>query len=184
MSIFFRYLLALAMNMAWQRAGRGGAIPPVRLPGKGKSPVSLPMIGPWQMMAATWVLKRVWARHGTNIKSRLMNNANDLTRRAAQYIPDPKGAGAASGVTSGVASGVTSGAKPNTTSSTRSAPSATSSVTPSATPMPTPASTPRPAPNFNTQVLGGTPASNATTSTTPQSPLPQGSTLGKLRGRS
>ena len=180
MSTFFRYLLALSMNLAWQRAGRGGAIPPVRLPGKGKSPVSLPMIGPWQMMAATWVLKRVWARHGTNIKSRLMNNANDLTRRAAQYIPDPKGAGAASGVASG--------AKPNTTSSTRSAPSVTPSVTPSATPsatpMPTPASTPRPAPNFNTQVLGGTPASNATTSTTPQSPLPQGSILGKLRGRS
>ena len=172
MSTFFRYLLALSMNLAWQRAGRGGAIPPVRLPGKGKSPVSLPMIGPWQMMAATWVLKRVWARHGTNIKSRLMNNANDLTRRAAQYIPDPKGAGAASGVASG--------AKPNTTSSTRSAPS----VTPSATPMPTPASTPRPAPNFNTQVLGGDSTNNAPTSTTSQSSLPQGSILGKLRGRS
>ena len=164
MSIFFRYLLSLAMNMAWQRAGKGGAIPPVRLPGKGKSPVNLPMIGPWQMMLATWVIKRVWARHGTKIKDHLMNNANDLTRRAAQYIPDSKSAGATGAASSNRAS----------------------TNVPAVAPAPTP--TPRPAPNFNTQVLSGAPqnpsTTNAPTPNTSQNPLPQGSILGKLRGRS
>ena len=175
MSTFFRYLLSLAMHLAWRRAGKGGAIPPMRLPGKGKAPVNLPMIGPWQMMAATWVLKRVWARHGTTIKSHLQNNANDLTRRAAKYIPDPKNARATSNSTS-------TGA----TSSTRSAPVV------SQTTAQTPTPTPRPAPNFNTQVLGGASnnaspnnvSTNAPTPNAPQNPLPQGSILGKLRGRS
>lgn len=183
MSIFFRYLLSLAMNMAWQRAGRGGAIPPVRLPGKGKQPVNLPMIGPWQMMLATWIIKRVWARHGTTIKNHLQNNANDLTRRAAKYIPDPKTSGANANANAAAGSA-------NATSSTRSAPTIA--------PTPTPVPTPRPAPNFNTQVLGGAPnnapspnapSPNAPPSNAPQNPLPQGSLpqgsiLGKLRGRS
>ena len=161
MSTLFRYLLSFAVQMAWRRAGKGGAIPPMRLPGKGRQPVNLPIIGPWQMMAATWVLKRVWGKYGSQIKNHLANNSNDLTRRAAQYIPDPKGA----------VPGVTS-----TTSSTGNAPAVK--------PIPTPAPTPRPAPNFNTQVLGSDSTTNAPASTSSQSSLPQGSILGKLRGRS
>ena len=173
MSTFFRYLLSFAMQMAWRRAGKGGAIPPVRLPGKGKPPINLPLIGPWQMMAATWVLKRVWGRYGSQITSHLQNNANDLTRRAAKFIPNPQTAGSS-------ASKATSGS------------AATNSATSPRTPTPAvPQSAPRPAPNFNTQVLSDSDASSHINSPVVNSPvadatnttLPQGSILGKLRGR-
>ena len=88
MSTFLRYLMSLVVHLAWRRAGRGGPVPPLRIPGKGKS-IDLPVIGTWQLMAAMWLVKKLWDRYGHDVKGHLKNNANALARRAAAYLPDP-----------------------------------------------------------------------------------------------
>lgn len=185
MPTFLRYLASLVLHLAWRRAGRGGPVPPIRLPGKagknGKA-VDLPVIGTWQLMAAVWLLKQVWNRYGHEVKGRLASHTNDLARRAATFLPD---------TTVPATVPATAPAAPNVGTPNFATPSA-----PIPTPVPTP--TPRVTPNLNTQVLPSqTPTAQAPTQpTTPQtsSPtstqngaptkLPSGSLLNKLRGRS
>lgn len=165
MSTLFRYLASLMVHLAWRRAGRGGPIPPMRLPGKAGKIVDLPVIGTWQLMAAMWLLQKFWGRYGATLKARFTNNANDLARRAATFLPD------------------INGAKPATSSATNL------NVTPPATVTPqnnvAPNLTPRAHPNLKTQPL-------SSPNTSPHTPhnsgaasnLPSGSLLSKLRGRS
>lgn len=168
MSTFFRYLASLMLHLAWRRAGRGGPVPPIRLPGKsGGKTVNLPVIGTWQLMAAMWLIKQFWNRYGHEVKGHLKNNANDLARRAATFLPDPT-------------TPIPATAFPAT---------ATSNVPAASISAPVPA--PRPAPNLQTQVLqppspqntATQSAANAQQNGAPTS-LPQGSLLSKLRGRS
>ena len=173
MSTFLRYLMSMVVHLAWRRTGRSGPIPPIRIPGKSKH-IDLPVIGTWQLMAAMWLVKKLWDRYGHDVKGHLKNNANDLARRAASYLPDP--------------------------STPRNLATATPSLAPINATIPAPAArqyppppAPRPAPNLQTQVL--TPQSSQTPPTAPTSPapaqlngaptpLPHGSLLSKLRGRS
>ncbi len=176
MSTFLRYLMSLVVHLAWRRTGRGGPVPPIRIPGKGKH-IDLPVIGTWQLMAAVWLMKTLWERYGHDVKGHLKNNANDLARRAASYLPDP------------------STPPRNMTPATATpslAPTNTMIPSPAARQYPTPPA-PRPAPNLQTQVLTPQSAQNAPTAPTvaapaqsngAPTPLPHGSLLSKLRGRS
>jgi hypothetical protein len=172
MPVFLRYLASLVLHMAWRRAGRGGPIPPMRLPGKGKRPVDLPVIGTWQLMAAMWLFKRLWARYGNDVRTHLMNNSNDLARRAASYLPGVVGAATAGTATPGTA----------TTPGATNTPSTGTTPTVSSAHSPAPAApAPRPTPAYNTQPLqdDSNPQSDTNTGN-----LPQGSILSKLRGKS
>lgn len=92
MNIFLRYLMSLMAHVAWQRMGRGGPVPPLRIPGK--RTVNLPAISSWQMMAALWLMKKVWGRYGQNVKSRLMDAPHPWARQAGSLLPDPSTTGA------------------------------------------------------------------------------------------
>ncbi len=161
MPTFMRYLMSLVVHLAWRRAGRGGPVPPVRLPGKKGKAVDLPVIGTWQLMAAMWLVKKFWERYGHDVKAHLKTNTNDLARRAATYLPDPK----------------------NPPSAKNLSAAATASPTPAPAPSFVPA--PRPAPNLHTQPLSQPNIAPATASSNgaPTS-APSGSLLSKLRGRS
>ena len=161
MSTFMRYMMSLVVHLAWRRAGRGGPIPPVRLPGKKGGPVNLPVIGTWQMMAAMWLARKFWERYGHDVKAHLKTNSNDLARRAATYLPDPK-----------------------TPPAAKTFP-ASATASPSAPPTPAVVPTPRPAPNLQTQPLSSPNIAPPTASSNgaPTS-APSGSLLSKLRGRS
>lgn len=160
MPTFLRYLMSLVVHLAWRRAGRSGPIPPVRLPGKKGKHVDLPIIGTWQLMAAMWLAKKVWDRYGHDVKDRLTNHANDLARRAATLLPDPTKPAPFNPATSTAATAV----MPNVAG---------------------PISAPRAAPNLQTQVLK---PQNPTVAPAHQNgapnPLPSGSVMSKLRGRS
>lgn len=163
MPTFLRYMMSLVVHLAWLRAGRGGPVPPVRLPSKKGKSVNLPVIGTWQMMAAMWLAKKFWERYGHDVKAHLKTNPNDLARRAATYLPDPKNPPAAKKLAAAAA--------------------ATASPTPAPTTAPVPA--PRPAPNLQTQPLSPPNIAPPTASSNgaPTS-IPSGSLLSKLRGRS
>ncbi len=179
MSTFFRYLASLALHLAWRRSGRGGSIPPIRLPGKSKH-VDLPVIGTWQLMAAVWLLKKFWNRYGHDVKGHLATHANHLMRRAATILPD-------------IAKAIPTIANAKNAAT----PSVSPAVSPNAVPTITaPAPTPRVAPDLKTQVLSP-PVSSPNVPPAQVSPplipatqngapkvLPSGSLLDKLRGRS
>lgn len=163
MGTFLRYLLSLGIQLAWQRSGRGGAIPPIRMPfgrNKGKT-MPLPIIGPWQMMAAMWIIQRVWKMYGNQIKDRLSNGDNPLLGHLHDLLPD------------------TPGARPSNAST--SSATASSASAQQASTAPTPA--PRPAPQYHTQPLSTAAQANGAKSTS-TAPLPSGSVLNGLRGAS
>lgn len=89
MSVLIRYLLSLAVHLAWQRIGKGKAVPPIRVPvGRGKRG-PLPVLSSWQIMAATYVLRRVWSAYGGEIRARLATAKHPAVRSLASKIPDP-----------------------------------------------------------------------------------------------
>ncbi len=92
MSVFLRYLASMLLHLMWSRAGKGGPLPPVRLPGKG--PVNLPVLGPWQMMAAMWLANKIWEKYGRDVKAHLMSTNHPAARGVGSMLPDPKNAAA------------------------------------------------------------------------------------------
>jgi len=88
MSTFLRYLVSLAIHMTWSRMGKGGPVPPIRLPRKG--PVNLPVLGPWQVMVGMWLMNKVWDRYGRELKTHLMNAGHPAARAAGSLLPHPK----------------------------------------------------------------------------------------------
>jgi hypothetical protein len=128
---FLRYLISLGMHIAWQRAGKGGSVPPLRMPAgknKGKT-VPLPNIAPWQIMAALWLAQKIWSIYGHTFKAKLRDHKHPLAGHLYDLIPDPPG---------------TPGGNTNP---------ATITVAPNS-------STSRPAPQYHTQPLAGDPATN------------------------
>jgi len=87
MSSLFRFVMSLAVHMAWQRMGKGAPIPRLRTP-KGKT-VVLPTLAPWQLMAATWLMNKAWERYGHQVKSRLDNTGNYWVKQAGGLLPTP-----------------------------------------------------------------------------------------------
>jgi hypothetical protein len=86
MNILFRYLMSLMAHVAWQRMGRGGPVPPLRIPGK--RTVQLPVISSWQIMATMWLMKKMWGRYGQDVKSRLSDAPHPWVRQAGSLLPD------------------------------------------------------------------------------------------------
>ena len=91
MGTLVKYLLSLAVHAAWMRAGKGGATPPIRMPGK-KAPVNLPVIGPWQMMLITWMVRKLWTRYGDDVKARVGQVDHPAARQIHDWIPTTRNA--------------------------------------------------------------------------------------------
>lgn len=90
MSTFIRYLMAFVVQAAWQRTGKHGAIPPMRIPfgkNKGQS-MPLPIIGPWQMMIAMWVARQLWVVYGDGVKNKLQSASHPLVKHLGTLLPD------------------------------------------------------------------------------------------------
>ena len=90
MATFIKYLMAFVVQAAWQRTGKHGAIPPMRIPfgkNKGQS-VPLPVIGPWQMMIAMWVARQLWIVYGNGVKAKLQNARHPLVKHIGTLLPD------------------------------------------------------------------------------------------------
>jgi hypothetical protein len=83
MPYIFRYLAALALQLAWARAGKKGAAAPLRMK-PGAKP--MPVIGPWQMMVGAWVVKKLWARFGPEVTATLNNARHPAVRGVASII--------------------------------------------------------------------------------------------------
>ena len=118
MSVFLRYLASMLLHLMWSRAGKGGPLPPVRLPGK--KPVNLPVLGPWQMMAAMWLTKKLWEKYGREVKTHLMSTNHPAARGIGSMLPDTKNA----------ALGTNASANASTHTSTPAPASAPASVAP------------------------------------------------------
>ena len=173
MGTFLRYLISLGIQLAWQRSGRSGATPPIRMPfgrNKGKS-MPLPIIGPWQMMAAMWIIRRIWSMYGHQIKDRLGSTGNPLVGHLRDLLPDTPGAPASSAST------------PSTSTPSSGAQQATAQPTGSQQASPPPPPAARPAPQYRTQPLSSAANTNST-SPTDTAPLPSGSVLNGRRGTS
>jgi hypothetical protein len=178
MATFWKYLVSLVIHMAWARAGKG-PVPPVRLP-RGKGPVNLPTIGPWQIMIAMWVARRLWEKYGHDVKSRVGDLNHPAAKRINDWIPSPQSSPSTAGSTH--ATGRSSSAPPATFTVNNSQPGPSAGTAPvgssqtsgtaqvgiaqTAVPTPTPA-----APNYQTKPLK-------------TRRLPQGSILSGLRSGS
>lgn len=90
MSVFLRYLMSFLISLMWNRSGRGGSAPP--LPRLGKKPVSLPVIGPWQMMIGMWLMRRMWEKYGHDVKAHLANTPHPAARGIGSLLPNPQSA--------------------------------------------------------------------------------------------
>lgn len=170
MGAFWRYVMSLALHLAWHKAGKRGPVPPVRI---GKGPVNLPIIGPWQMMIALWVLRKFWESYGNDVKSRVDRLDHPLARKLNDLIPAPQGGKKGSGAASSVRGGTTY-TVPNVTGSGGASAGSAGPVMGGATPAAataSPAPSPAPTRSYDTQPLG-------------TGKLPAGSIISKLRGRS
>ena len=88
MPYIFRYLAALAMQVAWSRMGQKGAAAPMRMKPGGKA---LPVIGPWQMMIGAWLVKKLWTRFGPDVTASLHNARHPVVRGAASIFAGTPG---------------------------------------------------------------------------------------------
>ena len=188
MSVFLRYLLSMMVHMTWMRMGKGGPVPPLKIPRKG--PVNLPVIGPWQVMIGMWLMNKMWEKYGRDVKTHLADTGSSVAKRVGSLLPDPKNTPAASPASSNAARATSGSTTPATVSA--------------AAPAAPPIASPAPAPSHDTQVLSSAPANPQNSSTrnaAPQIPnqhdadtqdtdahasnsqrLPQGSLLSRLRG--
>jgi len=166
MAGIFRLLASVAAHAAWQRAGRGGPLPPIRIPGKRTT--HLPVPAPWQMMAATWAAERLWSAYGPQVKRKLADNPSPLAHKIVDFLPGPTD---------------TTG----TLTAPAPVPAPAPISTPTAAPMPTPATAPvtgNTAPAQSAPPARPQAPSGAATQRLPQSPddtLPPGSVLNSLR---
>ena len=97
MGTFLKYLLSLAFHMAWARSGKGGPVPPIRLP-KGRGTIPVPVIGPWQMLLVSWALQKLWQRYGDDVRARVGKVDHPVAERVHDWLPstNPKKHGARS----------------------------------------------------------------------------------------
>ena len=132
MGTFLRYLMAYGMQLVWQRSGKSGATPPMRIPfGKNKNKqLPLPVIGPWQMMIGMWLIRQIWAIYGNQVKSKLNQTNHPIAKHVHNLLPDT-GTSANQGASAQVA--------PAQPVAAQSAPA------------------PRPTPQYGTQVLTDSP---------------------------
>lgn len=86
MSTFLKYLLSIAFHAAWMRAGKSGPVPPIRLP-RGKGAVPLPVIGPWQMLVATWAMRKLWQRYGDDVRAKVGQVDHPAAQRVHDWLP-------------------------------------------------------------------------------------------------
>jgi hypothetical protein len=100
MANLFRYLISIAAHLAWQRAGRRGPLPPMKIPGKRTT--HLPIPSPWQIMAATWLLERLWKTYGDDVKHKLTHTKSPAVNKLGQMIPAPGDADAPAATSSNV----------------------------------------------------------------------------------
>jgi hypothetical protein len=88
MTNLLRYLLSFGVHLIWQRTGRSGPVPPLRLPfGKNKGRLMpLPVIASWQIVAVLWLSKKIWVRYGDDIQQRLDQSKGALLDRVDRLI--------------------------------------------------------------------------------------------------
>ena len=131
MGTFLRYLMAYGVQLMWQRSGKSGVTPPMRMPfGKNKNkPAAIPIIGPWQMMIAMWLGRQIWSIYGNQVKTKLRQTNHPIAHHVHDLLPDT--------------------GKPTQSTSAQNTPAPAkpvSAITPA----------PRVAPQYGTQVLGDT----------------------------
>ena len=88
MAALFRFLASLLAHTVWNRTGRRGPLPPMRLPGKRTT--NLPIPSPWQIMAASWAAERVWKAYGPTVKQRLKQNPSPMAHKISDLLPGPE----------------------------------------------------------------------------------------------
>ena len=164
MASLFRYLISIFAHIFWQRSGRRGPVPPLRIPGRRTT--HLPVPSPWQIMAASWVAERLWKNYGPTVKRRLKQSPSPLVYKIGDLLPGPE----------------------DTTPASASAPAAPTPMQPApmqlapATSVPTP-----PAPTASAPATPHAPSTRPgyATQPLPQNPaddhLPPGSVLRSLR---
>ena len=84
----FRFLASLFAHVFWQRSGRRGPLPPLRIPGKRTT--HLPIPAPWQIMAASWAVERLWKAYGPTVKRRLHENPSPIANKIGGLLPGPE----------------------------------------------------------------------------------------------
>lgn len=88
MAGLFRLLASILAHVFWNRAGRRGPLPPVRLPGRRTT--HLPVPSPWQIMAATWAAERLWTAYGPTVKQRLKQHPAPVAHKISDLLPGPE----------------------------------------------------------------------------------------------
>ena len=88
MAALFRFLASLLAHVFWHRSGRRGPLPPLRIPGKRTT--HLPIPSPWQIMAASWAIERLWKAYGPTVKRRLNENPSPLANKIGDLLPGPE----------------------------------------------------------------------------------------------
>ncbi len=88
MAGLFRLLASILAHVFWNRAGRRGPLPPVRLPGRRTT--HLPVPSPWQIMAATWAAERVWTAYGPTVKQKLKQHPAPMAHKISDLLPGPE----------------------------------------------------------------------------------------------
>lgn len=84
---FFRYLVSLVAHAAWQRSGKAGSLPIKTAPGQ---PITrLPVPSAWQIMAATWILERLWQAFGDDVKYKVTHTKSPVVNRLGEMLPAP-----------------------------------------------------------------------------------------------
>ena len=161
MSVLLRYLVSMLVHMTWMRMGKGGPVPPFKIPRKG--PVNLPVIGPWQVMIGMWLMNKMWEKYGHDVKTHLMDKGSSVAKGVGNLLPNPKN----------------TAQNPSGSASASSAPATVSIAKPVVQAAP--------APSHDTQVLSSTPQTgqnppSANSQAQNSQNLPQGSLLSRLRG--
>lgn len=87
MGVFLKFVLHLLANILWQRIGGKGGIPPVRLP-KGKKPVVIPVVSPWQTVVVMWTARKMWAAFGGQFKDRLAASPHGAAQQVGSWLPN------------------------------------------------------------------------------------------------
>lgn len=82
-----KFLVHLLANIIWQRIGGKDGIPPVRLP-KGKGPVVIPVMSPWQTVVAMWTMRKLWAAFGGQFKDILSSSPNGTAQQVGSWLPN------------------------------------------------------------------------------------------------
>ncbi len=88
MAKFFRYLVSLVAHAAWQRSGKAGSLPAFKA-ARGQPTTRLPVPSAWQIMAATWILERLWQAFGDDVKYKVTHTKSPVVNRLGEMLPAP-----------------------------------------------------------------------------------------------